>query len=147
MIVHTHFFPGAGSKARLSLIPVHKIVKTVLMSEKKSASGEINVIYVDKKRIRRLNRQFLDTSTDTDVIAFPYEPEKGRSRKIMGDIYICVPVARSNSKRFNEPFSREVTRLVVHGTLHLLGYADHPEHARKKMWVRQEPLVEALWTH
>ena len=113
------------------------MVKFVHKSEKKRITGEVNIVFVDKKTIRRLNRRFLGESGATDVIAFPYE--KG------GDIFICPQVGRQNARRYKEPFEKELTRLVVHGTLHLLGYSDSPRKAREKMWARQEPMVGVLW--
>lgn len=129
---------------------VSRIVKKVFRSEKKKGRGEINVAFVNRKTIRKLNRQFLDNKGDTDVIAFPYvalspiRPLESTS-VAYGDIYICAAVGAENARRYDEPVARELTRLVVHGTLHLLGYADSPKKARDKMWARQEPIVDALW--
>ena len=68
-----------------------------------------------------------------------------------GDIAICAPVAVQNARRFNEPPARELLRLIVHGTLHLLGYKDEPQRAQKKMWKKQERpgggAVESLIGH
>jgi rRNA maturation RNase YbeY len=136
--VSTHFLPPVGADASVSSRRVSRIVETVFRSEKKKRGGDVNVVFVDAKTIRRLNKKFLNTAGDTDVIAFPYE-------KNGGDIYICMPVAKSNARRYDEPLGRELTRLVIHGTLHLLGYADWPKKQKEKMWARQEPLVERLW--
>ncbi len=139
MTVRAHLSKGVVlPRPFVNSFRVRKIVATVMRSEKKRRFGEINVVFVDRATIRRMNKQFLDTAGDTDVIAFPYENHSG-------DIYICGPIAIRNAKHYNEPLGRELTRLVVHGTLHLLGYADWPKKAQKKMWARQEPLVDALW--
>lgn len=119
-----------------------RAVTAALRSEKSKARGEINVILTDRANIRRLNRKFLDHKGDTDVIAFPYEnPSAGEP---FGDIYISVPVARDNAKRFHDETTRELVRLAVHGTLHLLGYRDHSARDHAEMWKRQEKLVERL---
>ncbi len=137
MTVSTHVSAGLKLPARFRAA-VPRIVRHVLRSEKKKFPGEINVAFVDRKTIRRLNRQFLSEKGDTDVIAFPYENQGG-------DIYICAPVAAANASYYKEPLGRELTRLVIHGTLHLLGYADWPKKARDKMWSRQELLVNKLY--
>jgi rRNA maturation RNase YbeY len=93
---------------------------------------------VGRSFMRKLHRDFMDDPTDTDVLAFP--TENG------GDIAICAPVAAANARRFNEPPARELLRLIVHGSLHLLGYKDEPAREQKKMWKKQETLVGALWT-
>jgi rRNA maturation RNase YbeY len=65
---------------------------------------------------------------------------------VIGDIYIAPDVARENARTAGAPAREELTRLVVHGTLHVLGY-DHPEgdgRDRSSMWKRQERLVRRL---
>src|SRR5581483_11660984 len=120
-----------------------RAVQAALRSEKFSAPGDVNVILTDRATIRRLNRRFLDESGDTDVIAFPYE-NHGSPDQPFGDIYISVPVARDNARRFRDEADRELVRLAVHGTLHLLGYRDHSRKDHAEMWKRQEKLVERL---
>ena len=128
--------------SRLKLSPsfrreVPRIVKKVFQSENEKWHGEVAVVFVDRKKIRQLNQQFLSTKGDTDVIAFPYEDQSG-------DVYICVPVAKENAVRFGEPLARELKRLVIHGSLHLLGYADYPKKKRDEMWKVQEALVQRI---
>jgi probable rRNA maturation factor len=118
-----------------------KIFRVVLSREKKSLSGEWNVLFVDDKRIRALNKKFLDENDTTDVIAFPYDAAPA-SDAPRGDIYICVDEAVRNAKRLGESVPRELKRLVIHGLLHILGYDDHRPADRKKMWARQEYYVK-----
>jgi probable rRNA maturation factor len=120
-----------------------RAVTAALRSEKSKARGEINVILTDRRTIRRLNSRFLDHAGDTDVIAFPYERPDSPGAPF-GDIYISVPVAQDNARRFDDDPRRELVRLAVHGTLHLLGYRDHAARDRAKMWKRQESLVDRL---
>lgn len=120
-------------------------MRQTLRSEKQRPWGEIHVILVDERAMRKLNWRFLKERGSTDVIAFPYEKEGAEKRGLtMGDVYISIPDARRNAKRFQEPFLRELVRLIVHGTLHLLGYKDHPAKQRHVMWAKQEALVERL---
>jgi probable rRNA maturation factor len=130
--------PRAAVRAAIS-----RAVLAALRSEKSRAKGEINVILTDRRTIRRLNVRFLDHTGDTDVIAFPYEKPL-KSDQPFGDIYISVPVARDNARRFGDEAERELVRLAVHGTLHLLGYRDHSRKDHAEMWKRQERLVERL---
>lgn len=118
-------------------------VLAALRSEKSKARGEINVILTDRRTITAMNRRFLDHAGDTDVIAFPYE-RTGMADAPFGDIYISVPVARDNARRFSDDPRRELIRLAVHGTLHLLGYRDHARKDHADMWARQERLVDRL---
>ena len=47
-----------------------------------------------------------------------------KDTKIEGDIYISIPTARDNADKYNEPYEKEVARLVIHGVLHLIGFYD-----------------------
>ncbi len=117
-----------------------KIVRGVLKSEKKSTQREINVVFVDNRKIRTLSKKFLDADHETDVIAFNYEDAHDAP---FGDVFISLPMAKYNASRFGEAFKTEVVRLIIHGTLHLLGYDDHGK-AKKIMWAKQEKLVANL---
>ena len=120
-----------------------RVVRKVFLAEKVHPWGDVHIIFVDNSFIRRLNRQFLKERSNTDVIAFPYENTKAPSNeKIFSDVYISVPQAFSNARLFHDSFNREITRLVVHGLLHILGYSDHKTALRKKMWKKQESLVD-----
>ncbi|MCG3205463.1 MAG: Endoribonuclease YbeY [Elusimicrobia bacterium] len=138
MIISSHaLLPAHIPKELRARFP--RLVKKTLQSEKKKVKGEVNFIFVGRKKIRELNLQFLKESGETDVIAFPH-PSGG------GDVYICGPVAKDNAKRFREPYGRELVRLVIHGTLHLLGYTDWPRKDRERMWKVQERLVNLLYS-
>ena len=108
----------------------------MLTSEKSKLSGEVNIVFVDNPHIRKLNKNFLNENGETDVIAFGYDEG--------ADVFISVPVARGNARRFDDTPARELIRLVVHGLLHVLGYTDHKSGARKIMWKKQEHLVNRL---
>ena len=128
---------GFDAKTRSVLKKTAFIIGRVYRSEKKSVPEEISVRIVDKPMMQELHSEFMQDPTDTDVLSFPNE--------FGGDIAICAPVAIENATRFNEPVAREMLRLIVHGTLHLLGYKDEPDRERAEMWNRQERLVEDLW--
>ena len=67
----------------------------------------------------------------------------GKGGAVMGDIYICAEVARDNAKRQGVPAGEELLRLVVHGTLHVLGH-DHPAGSKRtasRMWRKQEKIL------
>lgn len=125
---------------------VKKAVKSVFKSERTPLRSAINIVFVDGKTIIRLNRQFLNEKGLTDVIAFPYESSSAHESKLLpfGDVYVCVPVAIDNARRFGDTAKRELVRLVIHGTLHLFGYTDHGGAAKKKMWAKQEKLVNLV---
>jgi probable rRNA maturation factor len=116
-------------------------VVAVLSSERRQA--DISVAFLGPARMRALNRQWKGHDEPTDVISFALQ---GPGGELLGDVYICPAVARREAGRLGIPLRQELLRLVVHGTLHVLGY-DHPHGAgrtRSAMWRRQERYVKAL---
>jgi probable rRNA maturation factor len=116
-------------------------VVAVLKSERRQA--DISVTFLGPARMRALNRQWKGHDEPTDVISFALP---GPGGELLGDVYICPAVARREAVRLGIPLRQELLRLVVHGTLHVLGY-DHPHGAgrtRSAMWRRQERYVKAL---
>ena len=102
----------------------------------------LSITFVGRVAMSKLNGRYLRHRGPTDVISFGL----GRPTKrgaVIGDIYICPDVARDNAKSQGVPISEEILRLVVHGTLHVLGH-DHPTGASRTaspMWRRQERIL------
>ena len=130
-----------GGRAKgLSPAVVRRAVSTVLRRERREA--DVSVSFLGPLVMRRLNLEFRGRDRPTDVLAFPLQA----GRHLAGDIYICPAVARQQARRLGIRPRDELLRLVVHGTLHVLGY-DHPEDASREsspMWRRQERHLEAL---
>ncbi len=102
----------------------------------------LSITFVGRAAISELNRRYLGHRGSTDVISFGLG-RPGKRGAVIGDIYICPEVARENAKRQGVPIGEEVLRLVVHGTLHVLGH-DHPtgdSRTRSAMWRRQETIL------
>lgn len=119
---------------------VRRAVETVLRREHRKA--DISVTFLGPGTMRRLNLEFRGRDRPTDVLAFPLEA----GDRLSGDIYICPAVGRQQARRLGVSPREELLRLVVHGTLHVLGY-DHPENSGREsspMWRRQERHLEAI---
>ncbi|HET6761993.1 MAG TPA: rRNA maturation RNase YbeY [Gemmatimonadaceae bacterium] len=102
----------------------------------------LSITFVGRAAMSELNRRYLGHHGPTDVISFGLE-RSGKRGAVIGDIYICPEVARDNAKRQGVSIGEEVLRLIVHGTLHVLGY-DHPPGASRTaspMWRRQERIL------
>ncbi|HEY8312445.1 MAG TPA: rRNA maturation RNase YbeY [Gemmatimonadaceae bacterium] len=126
---------------------VRDIVRLVCRREKIS-EALISVAFITNARMALMNRDFLGHRGATDVITFELSGDggSGRARAIVGDIYIAPSVARTNAVANGVGVRMELARLVVHGTLHVLGYT-HDEGAdrmRGKMWRRQEEILAAI---
>jgi probable rRNA maturation factor len=130
-----------GSAAPLPAGVVRRVVTAVLASERRGAS--VGVTFLGRAAMRRLNAVHLGHDWATDVISFPLPlPDGG----LAGDIYVCRFVAAQEARQRGHGVREELIRLVVHGTLHILGH-DHDEgdgRTTSEMWRRQERLVKAL---
>jgi rRNA maturation RNase YbeY len=133
-----------GVRSPLSRARIAELARGVLRAER-VGSALLSIALVSTRRIAALNRAHLRRSGATDVIAFGFAPV-GRDGPVVGDIYIAPDVARVAARENGVPVREELARLVVHGTLHVLGY-DHPEgqsRTASPMWRRQERLVARL---
>jgi probable rRNA maturation factor len=131
-----------GVRVALGEERVREIVRAVCKREKVK-HALISVTFVGARQIATMNRKFLGHAGPTDVITFELEPAAG---VVIGDIYVSPDVARENAAAAGVGVREELVRLVVHGTLHVLGYThDEAEHRTAgTMWKRQEALVAAF---
>lgn len=133
-----------GVRIAMSRARVADIARSVLQSEG-VRDALLSVTFVSKDAIRALNRAHLRRDDVTDVIAFSFR-RAGSAAPIVGDVYIAPEVARASARASDIPVRQELVRLIVHGTLHVLGY-DHPTtdgRTRSAMWRKQERLVARL---
>jgi probable rRNA maturation factor len=130
-----------GRPLPLAASTVRRVVSAVLAGERRRAA--VSVSFLGPRRMRRLNAEYKGHDRPTDVLSFALEPPAGPR---LADVYICTAVAKREARARRIPVREELIRLIVHGTLHALGY-DHPEDERRErsaMWRRQERYVEAL---
>jgi probable rRNA maturation factor len=111
----------------------------------RGARVRVAVTLLDAPSMRRLNRRSTGRRGLTDVIAYTLSQPDGQ---VLGDVYVCPAAAVRNARAHPDAGGpqEELVRLVVHGTLHVLGY-DHPagvRRARSPMWRRQERYVRRL---
>ncbi len=95
----------------------------------------------------RLNTDYRGIKKSTDVLSFEalIPVMKGKLNNILGDIVINVPRAEAQAKTFGTGFYEEIYRLLIHGTLHLLGY-DHEqsEYKARKMRKKEQEIMSAV---
>ena len=132
------------SRLPLSAARAADLARGVLAAER-VRHAMLSIAFVPRAAIARLNREHLGHRGATDVISFGFSDATGAGA-VLGDVYICPEVAAANARRHGASVREELARLVVHGTLHVLGY-DHPESDERTdspMWKRQERLVARL---
>lgn len=127
------------NKCKSNIITTHRLKKItnnvlkLILDEKGRSSAEVSVVYVDDGDMRNLNRNYRGMNKSTDVLAFPMNDGKfaAINPDLLGDIVISVPTARKQSEAHDQSLERELSVLLVHGLLHLLGY-DHETDVTEK---------------
>lgn len=122
---------------------VVRAVRAVL-SDRGVAEGELSVTLLDDAGMAALNREWKGQEEPTDVLAFALHAGEDPP---LGDVYLGIERAREQAAAHDEPTGRELARLAIHGTLHVLGY-DHPEEGREasELWRHQERILRAVET-
>jgi probable rRNA maturation factor len=118
-----------------------RAIKSVLEYES-VRSFQVSVVFVGSRFIRRINRRYLQHDYVTDVIAFPLGEGKGTA--LEGEMYVNLDQARSQARDYRVPFAEEIRRLLIHGTLHLLGYTDSTSRKKEQMTQREDLLLARL---
>jgi len=100
-----------------------------VVSKKGFSLGELNYIFCDDEYLHKLNVEFLQHDTLTDVISF----DNTLGKLISGDIYISIERVADNANDFEVSFIEELHRVMIHGVLHYMGYKDKSEAEKKEM--------------
>lgn len=133
-----------GARAAIGQAAVQQLVRRVLGAER-AGRAMLSVTFLSPRAMAALNQRHLGHRGPTDVISFAFAP--GGRDGLVGDIYVCPAVAKAQAAAFGCGVREETARLVVHGTLHVLGH-DHPVGATREqstMWRRQEQLLRRFW--
>ena len=111
---------------------LRRVAEKVLKGENKKDS-ELSIALIGQGKMRKLNKKYRGKNRVTDVLAFPNK-EIG-----LGEIVICLREVKKNAKRYGLTFEKELSRVLIHGLLHLLGY-DHEisEKKTKEMEGKQD---------
>ncbi len=102
--------------------------------------GEINFVFCNDDYLHKLNVEFLDHDTFTDIISFDYTVGK----QLHGDIFISVDRVKENAEKFEVDFDVEIQRVIIHGILHYCGYKDKDEADQKEMRQKENFYLKCL---
>ncbi len=100
--------------------------------------GEINYIFCDDDYLHKINVEYLDHDTLTDIISFDYTV----GNLIQGDIFVSVERVQDNAKDFNVSFEEELKRVLSHGVLHYCGYKDKSPEDEALMRSKEEEKMQ-----
>lgn len=121
---------------------IEKLLKYAL-EYKKLENVEFNIIFVDNETIRNINKEYRNIDRETDVISFALEDNediKFEFGRLLGDIYISIPKMKEQAKEYGHSEQRELSFLIIHGLLHLLGY-DHETYEEEEVMFKEQELI------
>lgn len=111
-------------------------LSAVIASEKKN-EGEINYIFCDDDYLHKINLEYLNHDTLTDIISFDYTV----GNELNGDIFVSVERVQDNANDFNVSFEEELKRVLVHGVLHYCGYKDKGDEDERLMRSKEDEKI------
>jgi probable rRNA maturation factor len=109
-------------------------LKSAIAKEKRSLS-QLNYIFCSDTYLNRINQQYLNHTSLTDIITFDNSDGSG---VIEGDIFISIDRIDENAIKFKTNFQTELLRVIVHGALHLIGYTDKTAKAKVEMRKKED---------
>lgn len=112
-------------------------IREVIDSENK-ITGEINYIFCDDDYLHKINLEYLDHDTFTDIISF----DNTVGDTLHGDIYISTERVEENAELFQVDFTTELKRVMIHGVLHFCGYKDKSERESDLMRRKEEEKIK-----
>ncbi len=116
---------------------IEQWISKVIRSEDKR-EGDINYIFCDDVYLHKLNVEFLNHDTLTDIISF----DNSVGSELHGDIFISVERVADNAKDFKVLFEEELRRVMVHGVLHYCGYKDKTEADQEEMTTKENEKLQ-----
>ena len=140
---------GIFNETNINLDKEFKVVDSVLrhgLSKLNIDEAIFNVIIVNNDYIHKLNKEYRNIDRETDVITFALEDDKtfNPDIRILGDVYISIDKAKSQSEAYGHSLLRELCFLAVHGMLHLLGYDHMNKEDEKIMFTLQEEILNEM---
>jgi rRNA maturation RNase YbeY len=112
-------------------------LKKVIESEAKTL-GHLSYIFCSDEDLLKINQEYLDHDTFTDIITFDYT----EGNTISAEIYISIDRVKENAEAFEVEFKNEFKRVLVHGVLHCCGYSDATDELKSKMRELENKKIE-----
>jgi len=138
-----HFFREDTNFLPSDIPTLQKWIVQVVETEG-CAVEELNYIFCSDTHLHKINMEFLQHDTLTDVITFDQSDDEG---VIEGDIFISIDRLRENAVKFNVPLEEEMLRVMAHGVLHLLGYKDKTEEEIAIMRAKEQAFLDIYKEH
>jgi rRNA maturation RNase YbeY len=130
------FYDGVQYRLR-SWGRIKKLIDKVI-SEEGRVSGDLNFILTNDNILKEMNVRYLKHNYLTDVISFGW----GEGNIVEGEIYISVDTVKRNAQNYKVSYGSEMLRVIIHGTLHLLGYDDKTLAEKREMRKMEDIWIE-----
>ena len=98
---------------------------------------KINIIFCNNDKLNSFKQEYFNDDALTDIITFPIKNDND----LEAEIYISIEMAKINAEKFNVSLNNELSRLIVHGVLHLTGFNDDTEDSKKIMFLKQDEII------
>lgn len=118
----------------------HKKLKRIfeiVLSDLDIKEAKINLIFASENKIKQLNKTYRGKDSATDVLSFPYNEES-----CIGEILICTAKVRKQAKEYNLEPEKEMSKIFIHGLLHLFSY----DHIKEKDYIIMKNKEKELLT-
>ena len=112
-------FYSVGTFSLKKEAEVAACIKAITLEESREV-GDITFVFCDDNYLLKINKEFLDHDTYTDIITFDYSV----GNEIVSEIYVSTDRVEENAKKYKQSFEDEIHRVMIHGVLHLCGYND-----------------------
>ena len=136
---------------------LQSIAEQVLIAEGVNPEVELGLVITTQERVRELNRDYRGRDEPTDVLAFAMMPARGKAEADipvfvtppdgvlhLGEVVISYPQAVVQAEEHQHSVEREITILIIHGVLHLLGYDDEKSAPRQRMIAREAEILSRI---
>ena len=134
------FFPTKGISFRLGQPRKIKQWLVKIASAEGRRIESLTFVFVSDPYLAKLNQQYLNHNTLTDILTFDYSD----GGPVVGEIYISIPRVRENARNYGQLFNTELRRVMAHGLLHILGYKDKTPRQSAAMRRKEEACL-SLW--
>ena len=110
------------------------------IEKEKFKCGDLSFIFCFDEYLLKINKEYLNHDYYTDIITFHYV----EGNIISGDIFISIDRVRDNAQQYGVSFENELSRVIIHGVLHLIGFDDKDESSQSIMRMKEDEYLLEL---
>ena len=146
-------FVADEQSEEVDLTALHGLAELVIREEGYPETAEATLLFVNNDEMAAYNRRFLDRDGPTDVLAFPVEDlmpgvvpdlDANNPPLLLGDVIVAPAYIRDQAEEFEVTFDDEMSLMVTHGLLHLLGYDHQTDEQAEMMEGRERTILERI---